>query len=317
MSLWLEMLQVARRAPKLLGNSTPLVRDFLLRQAHPGGGWSNRGGEPDLYYTSFGLAAMAALDSGTTPDPRGPAPMLAYIDGFGGGSNLDFVHLCSLARCRAALAHHAAESSAVTSQIIYRLEQFRSEDGGYHSIPGNPRGTAYGAFLALGAYQDLQKPLPRPDALAVSVQSLGTSDGGWTNERLSDAPARPERESSSDRQQPEVMGATNATAAAITVLRHLGAAVPATATSWLLARVHPQGGFRAAPSAPIPDLLSTATALHALASLQAPLEAVREPCLGFIDSLWSSEGGFYGHWGDHHLDCEYTFYGLLALGHLT
>ena len=72
------------------------------------------------------------------------------------------------------------------------------------------------------------------------------------------------------------------------------------------------------PQAPIPDLLSTATALHALACLERPLpSAARERCLDFLDTLWSAEGGFHGHWADDHLDAEYTFYGLLALGHLS
>jgi len=67
----------------------------------------------------------------------------------------------------------------------------------------------------------------------------------------------------------------------------------------------------------MPDLLSTATALHALAGLEISVSAVKDKCLDFVDSLWTNEGGFYGHWGDDHLDCEYTFYGLLALGHLS
>lgn len=74
----------------------------------------------------------------------------------------------------------------------------------------------------------------------------------------------------------------------------------------------------AMPLAPIPDLLSTATSLHALACLDLSLSAsAKELCLNFLDSLWSAEGGFHGHWADDHLDVEYTFYGLLALGHLT
>ena len=72
------------------------------------------------------------------------------------------------------------------------------------------------------------------------------------------------------------------------------------------------------PNAPMPDLLSTATALHALACLERDLPAsIRERCLDFIDTLWNAEGGFHGHWADDHLDAEYTFYGLLALGHLS
>jgi hypothetical protein len=44
---------------------------------------------------------------------------------------------------------------------------------------------------------------------------------------------------------------------------------------------------------------------------------VKEPCLDFIDSLWSAAGGFHGNWADDTLDPEYTYYGLLALGHLA
>ena len=64
-------------------------------------------------------------------------------------------------------------------------------------------------------------------------------------------------------------------------------------------------------------MLSTATALHALSGMKASLESVKEPCLDFIDSLWTSAGAFYGHWADDVADCEYTYYGLLALGHLS
>ena len=68
----------------------------------------------------------------------------------------------------------------------------------------------------------------------------------------------------------------------------------------------------------MPDLLSTATTLHALAALEVRLtEEQTERCLDFVDSLWNADGGFHGNWTDDYLDCEYTFYGLLALGHLS
>ena len=44
---------------------------------------------------------------------------------------------------------------------------------------------------------------------------------------------------------------------------------------------------------------------------------MKETCLDFVDSLWTSTGGFYGNWADDAIDCEYTYYGLLALGHLS
>jgi hypothetical protein len=51
--------------------------------------------------------------------------------------------------------------------------------------------------------------------------------------------------------------------------------------------------------------------------MQVSLERIKEPCLDFVDTLWTNQGGFYGNWADDTLDCEYTYYGLLALGHLS
>jgi hypothetical protein len=129
---------------------------------------------------------------------------------------------------------------------------------------------------------------------------LETDDHAWSN-----APG-------------QTTGSLNATAGAVTLITHLGFPVNQAVGGWLLEQAHPGGGFRAVPGAPIPDLLSTATALHALACMDRRLPGeVHERCLDFIDTLWSAEGGFHGHWADDHLDAEYTFYGLLALGHLS
>ncbi len=82
----------------------------------------------------------------------------------------------------------------------------------------------------------------------------------------------------------------------------------------LMERACPTGGF--APGARIdsPDLLSTATALFALASESADLEQIRKPCLEYVESLWRDSGGFAGHEADAFEDVEYTFYGLLSIG---
>ena len=112
------------------------------------------------------------------------------------------------------------------------------------------------------------------------------------------------------------MGTTPSTAAAAALLRQLDAPVPADLAPWLIAQQSEAGGFKAMPDAPLPDLLSTATALHALGAMGVRLVERREPTLDFLDSLWSGRG-FYGHWEDDALDCEYLFYALLALGHLS
>ncbi|NBP88813.1 MAG: hypothetical protein EBU59_09985, partial [Planctomycetia bacterium] len=58
-------------------------------------------------------------------------------------------------------------------------------------------------------------------------------------------------------------------------------------------------------------------ALHALDAAAVEWRGHRDLILDFIDSLWSAEGGFHGSWADDDLDSEYTFYGLLALGHAS
>ena len=288
------MLQVARVAPKALGESAALVREFFLRQFAADGGGVDRDGRADLYYTIFSLAGLQALQADAPVEK-----VEAFLRGFGEGDGLDFVHLGALARCWAVVGLEKMVAG-LADTLLARIEGFRSRDGGYDSDADSPHGNAYGCFVALGAYQDLQRKMPEPLRMVQCLKFLETPDGAWANARGL------------------ATGSTNATAAAVAVLHQLGMPMNAGVADWLLARAHPQGGFLAMPEAPLPDLLSTATTLHALACLEREIPApIRERCLDFIDTLWSADGGFHGHWADDHLDAEYTFYGLLALGHLT
>lgn len=293
MSLRLEMLQVARLAPKLLDDSASLVTAFLREQMNPDGGFKDRAGNSDLYYTVFGVEGLFALRADL------PLPALEqYLRSFGDGQGLDLAHLACLARGWANLPKEMLEPGT-RDAILQRIEGYRSQDGGYHAEPGVQRGTLYGCFLALGAHQDVGSPIPRADAVLRSIEGLRAADGGYANQH--DVP----------------LGLTPSTAAAVTLLRQLGAPVDPAVGQWLLSRCHAGGGFYATPLAPIPDLLSTATALHALSGMKVDLGERKEPCLDFVDSLWSGRGAFVGSWEDDALDCEYTYYGLLALGHLS
>ena len=287
------MLQVARLAPRLLGESATLVESFLRGQQNPDGGFRDRSGESDLYYTVFGLEGLTALRSELPVAQVG-----AYLSDFGDGEALDFVHLCCLARGWANLPR-ALRPPALAEGLSSRIEAYRSVDGGYGDSPGDSAGSVYACFLATGAYQDLDRETPNALRTLNCLHGLRAEDGGYANQH--DLP----------------MGLTPPTAAAATLLRHLDQPVPAELGDWLLARCRPEGGFFATPIAPIPDLLSTATALHALSGMHVDLGTIREPCLDFVDSLWTNQGTFYGSWTDDEPDCEYTYYGLLALGHLT
>jgi prenyltransferase beta subunit len=286
------MLQVARLAPRQLGESRGLVSAFLRARLNPDGGFQDRSGASDLYYTVFGLDALIALQEDV------PAAATAvYLDGFGDGTGLDLVHLACLARGWAALRRRP--HAVVADGIAARIEACRSNDGGYATTPSAPHGSAYGAFLAMGAYQDLGRQVPAAEDVVRSLERLRAADGSYGN-----YPGSPS-------------GVTTATAAAVLVLRHLDAPLDRTAGLWLLDRCHVRGGFFASGATPVPDLLSTATALHALSALHLPIAGLRDPCLDFVDSLWTNRGGFFGTWADDALDCEYTYYGLLALGHLS
>lgn len=288
---------MARLAPTLLGDSAALVRTFFERQFSDCGGAVDRGGKPDLYYTIFALAGLEAMRGGGIENRK--LKTENWLERFGDGEGLDFVHLGALARCRAAIGLEKMPD-ALGEKLLARIEAHRSRDGGYDADAGADFGNAYGCFVALGAYQDLRRELPDPLRMAQCLKFLETPDGAWANARGLRA------------------GSTNATAAAVTLLHQLGLPVNAGVGDWLLAQAHAGGGFLAMPQAPMPDLLSTATTLHALACLEREVpEPMRERCLDFIDTLWSAEGGFHGHWADDHLDAEYTFYGLLALGHLS
>ena len=292
MSLRIQMLQVARRGVSQLGEAGDAVRHFLKSHLHHTGAGVDRDGRPDLYYTIFSLAGLQALNEEIPIEC-----VREFLFSFGGGDGLDFVHLGALVRCWSVVG---GLERSMRDGMLSRLEQFRARDGGYDGVIGAAHGNAYGCFVAMGAYQDAGVEMPEPLEMVRSLKLLETPDGAWGN-----APRLR-------------MGSTNATAAAVTLLHQLGMPVAQSVGEWLLKQMHPQGGFLAMPMAPMPDLLSTATSLHALACLDTALaKDARESCLDFLDSLWTAEGGFHGNWADDVLDAEYTFYGLLALGHLA
>ena len=53
--------------------------------------------------------------------------------------------------------------------------------------------------------------------------------------------------------------------------------------------------------------------------MEQDINPITDICLDFIDTLWTNRGSFFSSWADEDetLDVEYTYYGLLALGHLS
>lgn len=273
----------------MLGESTELVQKFVTGKRCDDGGFQDRDGNSDLYYTVFGVDGFLALQM--EPDRE---KLLEFARKKSEPKDLDFVHLS----CLATILGAAKAPPSDFEPILAGVEQFRAPDGGYSQKNGATESSTYGCFVAYRAYTDNGRQPPSLDTFADCVAKLRLDEGGWANERSMPIPNIP------------------STAAGVTLARNLQLPIAPATTEYILSSIHREGGFLAFPGAPMPDLLSTAVALHALDGLQADFSAVKEPCLDFVDSLWNADGGFHGNWTDDFLDLEYTYYGLLALGHL-
>jgi len=288
-----EMLHVASRASHLLQEADrDDVIAYVRGQMQADGGFRGRATGSDLYYTVFGGSCLLALKH-----PPRPALLRQYLETFGDGERLDFVHLASCARCWAALSTPLLMSRRARA-VLPLLEQYRTGDGGYDPLSReSARGTIYGGFMAVLTYEETRMKLPRPADLLRSIQSLRTHDGGYAN-------------------APDVAAATTtATAAALLLQKWIADAADPAAIAALQSCACRHGGYFAFPGAPAPDLLSTATALFALHVAGVGVSA--EAAIGhldFVESLWHASGGFCGHAAETLPDCEYTFYALLTMG---
>ncbi|MDA1214628.1 MAG: hypothetical protein O2955_19120, partial [Planctomycetota bacterium] len=148
------MAQVARLAPKVLGSSTSLVVDFFHSQQQPDGGFPDRAGRSDLYYTVFGIEGYIALQQ-----PLPTQKIYEYVRSVGDLSDLDLVHVSCLARCWSALPM-ALRMECPRDAILDRMKSHRTPDGGFESAVDQPAGSIYASFMAVGAYQDLNEPIP-------------------------------------------------------------------------------------------------------------------------------------------------------------
>ncbi len=291
MSIRHEMTRAARRARDILP-APDRTADYVRSQLTDAGGFADKAGKADLYYTVFGLQCAVALDA-DLPFDR----VREYLESFADGDGLDLVHLSCLARAWADLP--AAEIPAATAAALReKLTARRSQDGGFALIPGGA-GSVYGCFIAVGGLQDLGTQPDALDQLEAFLASLQTPGGGTVNEIALPFPATP------------------STAAALTLQASLGFHAPADSRRWLASQQDACGGFHAVEGAPICDLLSTATAIHALAATGEPLAQSAERTRDFVLRLRSDGGGFGASTLDATPDVEYTAYALVALGHLA
>ncbi|MFP4055175.1 MAG: prenyltransferase/squalene oxidase repeat-containing protein [Phycisphaerae bacterium] len=293
MSIRREMRSAASAGANALPGGTAPLAAYLQSQLTDEGGFANKAGVSDLYYTVFGIQASLAVGLDLPVEQ-----IVRYLQTFGDGTSLDLVHLSCLARCWADLPGVQLPDDR-RGAIARTVRSYRSADGGYSLVAGAGEGSVYGCFVAAGAMQDIGEPAGDPARIGRFLAGLQTPEGGYVNE-----PALP-------------FAATPSTAAALTLLANLGQPVPASGVDWLKRQRGKHGGWVAVPGAPVEDLLSTATALHALAVSGADMHGEQEQAGAFVRSLQTPAGGFCASHLDPSPDCEYTGYALVALGHTS
>jgi len=279
------MIRLARNGAGLLDAAARRdIAAFLLSRQQADGGFRGAGTRSDLYYTLFALAGLQALD---TP----PADPQSWLNSFGEGTGLDLVHLGALAVCRSLIS--GKTSPEWRSALGTRLEAFRQPDGGFSDEADCRHGTPFGAYLAILAAGALGQRLPRRGQALAAARLCQARDGGFAG-------------------RPEAATGTVPATVAMLILNALDWRRPnRQALAWF-ERCRRSHVFAAAPDAPFPDLLSTATVLAANRLLHLHLAVDRKATAAFVESCWDESGGF-GAIPAAPPDCEYTFYALLAL----
>lgn len=285
--------------------------DYIRHLQNPDGGFPDREGGSDLYYSSFALRCLVVLGALT---PETSARSAGYLrDRLTGQASVvdfySFLYACLLVQVGGGPDPLAGSPPDWPDRVAATLETFRTRDGGYGKTPGNASGSTYHTFLVGLTYELLGRSFPQPADVARFVQSRQREDGGFV-------------EIAAMRRS-----GTNPTAAAVGTLQLIEGVegvspllpeIRESVTDYMASMASPaEGGLQANGRAPLADLLSSFTGAWTLAQLgtldRLDVDGVR----AFGESLDLEDGGFRGGLWDEDTDAEYTFYGLGLLAVLT
>ena len=268
----------------------------------PDGGFCDRSGDSDLYYSGFAVRGLAVTGGLAGHTARGVADYLTQFT----PSELNVIDLLSWLYCAVAV-QMAGGPDLLTEQpadfadrIAAGLEQHRTADGGYARSTEGAAGSTYHSFLVALILQMTGHSVPRPNALIQFLYDRQRDDGGF----VEIAPMK--------------RSGTNPTAAAVALLEDLGgmdADLADDVLGFLTDVAGSEGGFQANSRIPFADGLSTFTGLLTAQNLGRRDIIPPQDIQAFVDrSLELTDGGFRGAAWDQQADTEYTFYGLGILG---
>ena len=280
---------------------------WLAAQQCPDGGFANRRGKADLYYTTFALRGLSALSALTAdiasraagflmqgarqPDAtRFRQPNGVFSDAVCSASWWDSMRLCEEVLGPKLSGAEFTDASTATET---RLSVLRRADGGWGKTDIDACGSLYHTFLTACAYTRMGRDLPGTEEVNLFLKSMSQPAGGFLENRYSKRPG------------------TNGTAAGVSLSLLLGQLSEVDIhADYIGGMFGSEGGFQATAAAPIADLLSTYAGLFTLRILGHENERFTQGAAGYAKSLESEHGGYAGFALESVVDCEYTFYGL-------
>jgi geranylgeranyl transferase type-2 subunit beta len=284
---------------KLPGEFRVRQTQYLLNQMQTDGGFAGREGDSDLYYTGFGLRALAVMGE-LYGDPAQRAAGFLQSQLTGRTSVIDLLSLiygAKLIEASSGIDVFSGSTSHWAEQVGDFLKTLRREDGGFAKSVEGFASSTYHTFLVVLCLELLESPIESPEKIVDFLMSRKDhQEGGFREIKASKRPG------------------TNPTAAAIGTLRILNALDEDSiqGTVDLIAEMQTdEGGLRANTRIPLADLLSTFTGLLTMADLRAEEELDLKMIRDFAHSLELTQaGGFQAVSLDPAHDVEYTFYGI-------
>jgi len=270
------------------------LRTYYLAALDQNGGFRGRKGSGDLYYSAFAIRGLFLL--GMLDDENLLPRVAEFLEEQHRREDLSPPDLLSWTFC-ATLVHTVRGTELLPEQmttLLNRWERFRCSDGCFVASEKSAYSSTYTTFLTAIFYELLGEPERSQSIPVEPILERRRSDGGFVE------------------LPPLQYSGTNPTAAAVGLLTLLEVPLPdKEKTVEFLCRCQQHtGGFNAHARIPIPDLLSSFSALMTLHDLAA-VDCVNHSALrNFVTSLRSPDGGYFGMSLDQQSDVEYTFYGM-------
>lgn len=314
-----EILNALFKTKNLLSDEALFeIKSFVHSQHCETGGFIDRAGKADIYYSVFAYTLALAYDINLDIVQE-----QEFLETWNTEYDLDLVHAVCYIRCYlllqviqqnqtfglkldnldsenflAKLAMNklikkAKKNCKAQFEII---DSFRSKDGGYnHNVKSADQATVYASFLVWTLFQDLNVGERTLNEISQPISNLQCTDHSFANDASS------------------ITGVSSATAAGL--IMTLGQNNnKSSVIDYLMKNYTQRGGFKAAQDLPIADTLSTSTVLLALYMANENLQNLSEKSIDFINLHWDESGGFFGSIADMTCDVEYTYYALLGIG---